>query len=121
MTWVYPKKGSIGNMNEIREKWSSLLERFKYPLIALSVGVILMLIPGSERTEPISTEGEAHVADILSQVRGVGESLVLISDKGVVVVCQGADSARTRMEIIQAVSSYTGYSSDKITILKMVD
>jgi len=108
-------------MNKIKEKWGTLLERFKFPLLVLSLGLILMLLPGNNTPEPVSSERDAVVAGILSRVKGVGESLVLISDKGVVVVCHGADSAKTRMEIIQAVSSYTGFGSDKITILKMVD
>ena len=46
---------------------------------------------------------------------------LLISESGVVVVCQGAENARVRLDIIRAVSSYTGFTSDKITILKMAD
>lgn len=39
--------------------------------------------------------------------------------KGAVVVCQGADSASVRLNIIQAVSSLTGLGSDKISVIKM--
>lgn len=38
---------------------------------------------------------------------------------GAVVVCQGGDSASIRLAIVEAVSSATGLSSDKITVLKM--
>ena len=38
--------------------------------------------------------------------------------QGVVVVCDGADSARLRLEITQAVSALTGLSSDKIAVVK---
>lgn len=39
--------------------------------------------------------------------------------KGAVVLCQGADSASVRLDIMQAVSSLTGLGSDKITVIKM--
>ena len=121
MSSVYLKKGSIGNVNELKAKKAVLMERFKFPLLVRALGIILMLIPGSGDNTPVLSQSDALVSEMLSQVQGVGEAVVLISDKGVVVVCSGADNAKTRMEIIQAVGSYTGYGSDKITILKMVD
>lgn len=39
--------------------------------------------------------------------------------QGAVILCQGADSAQVRLAIIQAVTSATGLSSDRITVLKM--
>lgn len=39
--------------------------------------------------------------------------------KGAVVVCQGAQSAAVRLQIVEAVSSLTGLGSDKITVIKM--
>ena len=39
--------------------------------------------------------------------------------KGAVVVCEGADHASVKLNIVQAVSSLTGLGSDKITVLKM--
>jgi hypothetical protein len=45
----------------------------------------------------------------------------LLSDNGVVVVCDGAENAKVRLDIIRAISSYTGFTSGKITILKMAD
>lgn len=38
---------------------------------------------------------------------------------GAVVVCQGGDSPKVRLAIVEAVKSVTGLSSDKITVLKM--
>ena len=38
--------------------------------------------------------------------------------RGVVVLCDGADSARLRLEIVRAVSALTGLSSDKIAVAK---
>lgn len=39
--------------------------------------------------------------------------------QGAVVVCQGGDRASVRLAIVEAVSSVTGLTSDKITVLKM--
>lgn len=39
--------------------------------------------------------------------------------QGAVVLCQGADSAAVRLNIIKAVSSLTGLGSDRITVMKM--
>ena len=39
--------------------------------------------------------------------------------QGVIIVCQGADSARVRLAIVDAVSKVTGLSSDHISVLKM--
>lgn len=38
---------------------------------------------------------------------------------GALVVCDGADMATVRLEVVQAVASLTGLSSTKITIIKM--
>lgn len=96
------------------------LDKFKYPLVVLIIGVVLMLLP-SGSTVSGSVSEEEPMALLLSSTQGVGESRVLISENGVVVVCQGAENARVRLDIIRAVSSYTGFTSDKITILKMAD
>lgn len=108
-------------MHEFKEKIPELLERFKFPLLILAVGILLLIIPAGNDVSVSLSGNDALISEMLSNVHGVGETMVLISDKGVVVVCPGADDARVRMEIIQAIRSYTGYGSDKITILKMVD
>lgn len=38
---------------------------------------------------------------------------------GAIVVCQGADSARVRLSIVDAVSKLTGLGADSISVLKM--
>lgn len=40
---------------------------------------------------------------------------------GAVVVCQGGDSPKVCLELVKAVCSLTGLTSDKITVLKMKD
>ena len=39
--------------------------------------------------------------------------------QGAIVLCQGADSARVRLSIVEAVSNATGLSTDKISVLKI--
>lgn len=39
--------------------------------------------------------------------------------QGAVILCQGADSAGVRLSIVEAVTSVTGLTSDKITVLRM--
>ncbi|MDD6089369.1 MAG: hypothetical protein SO014_03590 [Candidatus Limivicinus sp.] len=100
---------------------TAALERFKYPILILIAGVLLMLLPGPGEGKSTELSGDELVAHILSSSDGVGEAKVLISDSGVVVVCTGADDASVRLDIIRAVGSYTGFGADKITILKMAD
>ena len=96
-----------------------LLDKFKYPLLVLGIGVLLMLLPGSVRSPTGDTKQEESFARILSSADGVGESRIAISDSGIVVVCEGADDPAVKLSLLQAIRSYTGFSSDHITILKM--
>ena len=61
----------------------------------------------------------ARVEKALSAVEGVGEVGALYSDNGVVVVCEGAGSAAVRLRVTEAAAAYTGFGSDRITVLKM--
>ena len=116
----YRKKGKCGSVdNFLKLKNGFSLERMKYPLLVLALGIILMLIPGNNNSEGYETATDPTLAELLSNSKGVGECKVLISDNGALIVCEGAENAGVRLEIIHAVGSYTGYSSDKITILKM--
>ena len=56
---------------------------------------------------------------VLGEVSGAGRVSVLYSDEGVAVVCEGAESARVRLDIVNAVSAYTGFGSDRIKVLSM--
>lgn len=107
-------------MSEIKEK-AAKLEKFKYPLIVLIVGVVLMLIPGKSTYLNTPSGIDEPLKTVLSCTNGVGRAEVIASECGVVVVCDGAEDAKVRLDIIRAVSSYTGFASDKITILKMTD
>ena len=118
---VFLKKGSTGKMKVIKDKVWSVISLAKIPLIFLAIGLLLMISPVKSNPEIELDKTDALMAKVLSSVENVGDCIVVISDKGVVIVCEGADKAKVRLEIIQAISSYTGYSSEKITILKMLD
>ena len=103
-------------------KIARLLLKYRYPLLILLLGVLLMLLPdGGTARKNAGTEDseEARLQALLAATEGVGESHVLISESGVVVVCRGAESAKVRLDILRAVGSFTGFGSDKITILKL--
>lgn len=106
-------------MDELKTK-TAKLEKYKYPLLVLVLGIILMLIPGKSDYSA-ATRDDNPLKTVLSSTLGVGRAEVIVSDSGVVVVCDGADNAKVRLEIIHAVGSYTGFTSDRITILKMTD
>jgi len=97
-----------------------IIKKFKYPLLVVLVGVVLMLIPtGAVKTESAAmSEEELRLKTVLEETRGVGSASVLLGENGAVIVCEGADSAEVRLSIINAVSSYTGLKSDRILILK---
>lgn len=97
-----------------------VFEKFKYPILILALGIVLMLLP-SGSAKSASAEGDERIQQMLSSAEGVGEAQVIISDTGVVVVCRGAENAAVRLDIIKAISSYTGFGSDRITILKLAD
>ena len=101
---------------ELTEKISG----FKYVLIVAAVGLLLLLWPSGAVTEVAAEQTEeARVAAMLAKIEGVGEVEVLLSEKGAVVVCRGAEDASVRLRVSQAVRCYTGFGADKVEIFKM--
>ncbi len=94
------------------------LGQIKYPLLMLAVGLLLLLLPGKSAARPEAVGRDQLLQETLARTAGVGEVWVITSDNGAVVVCQGAEDAKTRLDIIRAVCAYTGFTSDKITVLK---
>lgn len=104
-----------------RKKSLEKLEKFKYPLLILVIGLALMLLPFGSGAKTVETDADSRLQELLSNTEGVGPALVLISETGVVVICRGAEDPQVRLDIIRAVGSYTGFGSDKITVLKMAE
>ena len=105
---------------------------------------ILTLVQGAGKVRVLLTESEGALTqfqvDTDSQINGTSSSTrqdtVLYTDdsrcetglvrqifppvyRGAVVICQGADSPQVRLAMIQAVTSATGLSTNRITVLKM--
>lgn len=96
------------------------LAKYKYPLIVLIVGLVLLLIPsGSTKSssDGVSNDDELRLAAILESSRGVGNASVLISEHGAVVVCDGAANPEVKLSVIKSVEAYTGLGCDEIQVL----
>lgn len=118
------------------EKLTALLQRNKYVWLVFALGLALLLLPRStssilspEPTEgmgepmtgsgiPLDTES-ARLEALLSRIAGAGETHVLLSQNGAVVVCAGADNAEVCLDVTNAVSAYTGLGSDKIRVMRL--
>ena len=106
-------------MNKDWSKLPAKLEKYKYPLLILLIGLALLLIPTSEKQRAAESDAQEALEELLSRVQGVGEARVLISDSGVIVACSGAANASVRLDMLRAVAAYTGFGSDRIMILKL--
>lgn len=158
-------------------KARELLNKYKYALLILALGLILMLLPEQTQTEPVlpeqmpsveETQMEQLLTDLIRQIDGAGETCVLLSQQqgsetfyqtdtdsqndgssssdqsktviitdsdrneqglvrrtdppkylGAVIVCQGADIARVRLAIVEAVQCATGLGANQICVVKM--
>lgn len=103
------------------DKMIKAISKYKYPILALLIGIVIMSLPLGDidfQTKTKGTQDEERLADILSMCKGVGKAEALLSDKGAVIVCDGADDAEVRLKVMNAVSAYTGLGFDKIEVLK---
>ncbi len=105
-------------MNELKEKLKSF-RALAPALLVLLLGILLMTIPSGQEKRQTAGDESQLLAQLLSECSGIGDARVLISDKGVIVACEGAAKASVRLDILRAVSSYTGFGSEKITILQL--
>ena len=108
-----------------------LLEKNKALFLILLLGIVLLAIPGKTgdaRNAPGEKaqfdDDEEKLCAVLEQIDGCGRVYVLLrpgrdGDGGAVVVCDGAESASVTLEIVRAVSAYTGLGSNRIIVLKM--
>lgn len=99
----------------------SAISKYKYPLIVLAIGLGILLFPSKASVSESAPDNGTNLEQLLSCTEGVGAAKVILSENGVVVVCRGADNPKVRLDIIQAIGSYTGFGSDKITVLQMAD
>lgn len=163
---------------ELMERIPDQIKKYRYVLLVILSGIILISIPGKsehpdapaipEKVESNDKSLQDQLEEILAQVAGAGRVKVLltqaageeilyqadedhsthnnfgnirsqtvtVSDSsrtenglvrqiipptylGAVVLCEGAEKAAVRLAITEAVSSVTGLSFDKITVLKI--
>ncbi len=97
------------------------LNAIKYPLLMLALGLLLLLLPGKKESTVSEIGTDQLLQQTLARTDGIGEAWVITSENGAVVVCRGAENAKARLDIIRAVNAYTGFPSDRITVLKMAD
>ena len=104
------------------EKIKKQLDKYKYPLLALLLGLVIMLIPSgngsADKTDNNTDDDEIRLETVLEKCEGVGEAKVLLSENGAVIVCEGAENPEVRLSIIKAVEAFTGLTSDRIQVLK---
>lgn len=105
----------------MRDKISTVISKYKFPLLILAVGLILILLPtGSGKNgsvKELSTDDESRFERVLENCEGVGDAYVLISDDGIVIVCDGASRAGVKYAVTKAAEAFTGFSGDRIQIL----
>ena len=102
-------------------KVSDAIAKYKYPILVLLIGLILLCLPSKSSRSYAAVsmqEEEMRLASVLSECRGVGETKVLLSDKGAVIVCDGAEDPNVRLDIVNSVRAYTGLGWDEIKVLK---
>ena len=104
------------------EKIKKQIDKYKYPLLALLLGLVIMLVPigksGTDKSDNNAADDEIRLETVLQKCEGVGETKVLLSENGAVIVCQGAEDPEVRLSIIKAVEAFTGFTSDRIQVLK---
>jgi hypothetical protein len=112
-----------------------IIKKYKFIIIALAAGIVLLLLPrttsGQARDAPnaptaaqlsagigsSALSDEEKLTSALSKLDGAGEITVVLSGKGAVIICNNL-TPELKLRITQAVSVYTGLSSEKIIILK---
>ena len=96
------------------------LVKYKFPLIVLILGLLLLSIPtGSTKSSTNGGENgdEQRLSAVLESSKGVGNAYVLISEHGAVVVCDGAADPEVKLRVVKCVEAYTGLGCDEIQVL----
>lgn len=103
-----------------KSKITAGLAKYKYPLIVLIIGLVLLVLPSGSANN--STDGgmnddEQRLSLVLQSSSGVGNASVLISEHGAVVVCDGAADPEVKLRVVKTVEAYTGLGCDEIQVL----
>ena len=94
-------------------------------LLPAALGILLIFfgaMGGTEDSPSASVTDADALAALCSEVEGVGECRAVISRsdsgevEGVVILCQGAESAEVRMRLVELVRALFGVGANKICI-----
>jgi len=92
-------------------------------MLTLSTGVQSQYLQDTRQTTSegaLERESETVFSSEGSSVKRPIETMQYLPKyQGALVVCEGADSAKVRLAVKEAISSLTGLGSDKITVVKM--
>jgi stage III sporulation protein AG len=110
---------------DMEEKLAQILSQVEG---AGKVSVFLSLEEGEltlyQQDEDLNSDGSGRfdtviVTDGNRSQSGLVQQVIPPKYQGVIVVCQGAQRASVRLNIIEAVAKVTGLSTDRISVLKM--
>lgn len=131
MAMPEPKEKEIQTASESEETQHDLQEALEEILCKISgageVDVLLTQAEGEkilyQTDEDVSLdESKRQVVLVTNSERNETGLICQINPPkylGAVILCQGADDARIRLSVVEAVMSVTGLTSDCITVLKM--
>ena len=102
-------------------------------ILALIAAVAYFVVTAGSAKEDVGstvvsaqmTETEARLAEMISEISGVGKSRVLITTGegsdviGVIVVAEGAENMANRINVIRCVEKATGATVDEIAVFEM--
>lgn len=84
------------------------------------VKVMLTLAAGEQTVYQTDADGDTVIVSNADRAEeGLTEQVLSPTYLGAIVVCQGADSAAVRLNVVEAVAKVTGLSTDRISVLKM--
>ncbi len=104
-----------------KSKVIDILGKYKYPLLVLVVGLVLLALPSGSKSSDeasIQKDDEQRLEFILESSMGVGQAKVLLSENGAVIVCDGAANPEVKLCVIKATEAFTGLGCDEIQVLK---
>ncbi len=122
---------------EWAEKLLTAAAKYRYALLVLLLGAVLMQLPGGKREASApdpeflgSVDQHDHVTQEYTQktetvLLGRGSEQQAVVKRtlypryvGALVVCEGAENAAVRLQVVQAVSALTALPADRISVVK---
>ena len=127
-TGVSPKQETVQQQTTLEQELEDVLSKLE------GAGKVRVLLTESSGSETYYQQDEDRVEE--ESGRQIRSDTVILTDGsrgqtglirrvdppvylGAVVLCQGADSARVKLAVTEAVSNATGLTTDRITVLKM--